>query len=53
MCLDAIENILRIGEKEAHAHGENKMALYIEEADGIDKIQVLQYHHEQGKIRES
>ncbi|OQS02580.1 importin alpha-2 subunit, partial [Thraustotheca clavata] len=48
VCLDALENILRVGFKqgELDSTGENKMALLIEECDGVTKIQNLQYHHE-------
>ncbi|OQR99072.1 importin alpha 1 subunit-like protein [Achlya hypogyna] len=48
VCLDALENILRVGhqQSEAQGEGENPMALVIEECDGVSKIQNLQYHHE-------
>ena len=29
---------------------ENRMARYIEEADGIELIQNLQFHNEEGKL---
>ncbi|KDO32844.1 importin subunit alpha-1b [Saprolegnia parasitica CBS 223.65] len=48
VCLDALENILRVGQSHAEQNGEadNPMALAIEEQDGVTKIQNLQYHHE-------
>ncbi|GAB9465830.1 hypothetical protein Gpo141_00003220 [Globisporangium polare] len=47
VCLDALENILRLGEAERTIDGDNKMALYIEEAEGLELIQNLQYHQEE------
>uniref|UniRef100_K3WKY9 Importin subunit alpha n=1 Tax=Globisporangium ultimum (strain ATCC 200006 / CBS 805.95 / DAOM BR144) TaxID=431595 RepID=K3WKY9_GLOUD len=47
VCLDALENILRLGEAERTIDGDNKMAIYIEEADGVEVIQNLQYHEEE------
>ncbi|TMW57277.1 hypothetical protein Poli38472_003202 [Pythium oligandrum] len=44
VCLDALLNILRMGDAEMEINGDNKMAIYIEEAEGVDKIQELQYH---------
>ena len=47
--LDALENILRAGEADMSvADTENRMARYIEEADGIELIQNLQFHQEEG-----
>lgn len=43
VCLDALQNILHVGEMEA-VNGENRMATFIEEADGIETIQGLQMH---------
>ncbi|CAH0483105.1 unnamed protein product [Peronospora belbahrii] len=46
--LNALENILRAGEAEMSlTDTENRMARYIEEADGIELIQNLQFHHEE------
>uniref|UniRef100_A0AAV1T9B0 Importin subunit alpha n=1 Tax=Peronospora matthiolae TaxID=2874970 RepID=A0AAV1T9B0_9STRA len=46
--LDALENILRAGEADMSlADTENRMARYIEEADGIELIQNLQLHQEE------
>lgn len=51
VCLDALENILRLGEAERTINGDNKMAIYVEEADGVEVIQNLQYHEEEGACR--
>ena len=50
VALEALENILRVGE---HAkQGEfNEMATLVDEADGVNKIQALQYHASEGIIR--
>ncbi|KAG7399218.1 Importin alpha subunit (Karyopherin alpha subunit) (Serine-rich RNA polymerase I suppressor protein) [Phytophthora boehmeriae] len=46
--LDALENILRAGEADMSVgESENRMARYIEEADGIELIQNLQFHQEE------
>ncbi|KAG6598017.1 Importin alpha-2 subunit [Phytophthora cinnamomi] len=46
--LDALENILRAGEADMSlSDTENRMARYIEEADGIELIQNLQFHQEE------
>ncbi|KAH7476271.1 hypothetical protein KRP22_000111 [Phytophthora ramorum] len=46
--LDALENILRAGEADMSlTDTENRMARYIDEADGIDLIQNLQFHQEE------
>lgn len=51
MSLDALENILRAGEASMSlADTENCMARQIEEAGGIELIQNLQFHHEEGKL---
>lgn len=46
VALEGLENILKVGEAEAGENGTgmNRMATYIDEADGINKIQQLQYH---------
>lgn len=44
VCLDTLLKILQTGDHITGIHEENKMALFIEEADGVDKIQELQYH---------
>ncbi|RLN93753.1 hypothetical protein BBJ28_00018609 [Nothophytophthora sp. Chile5] len=47
--LDALENILRAGEADMSvSDAENRMARYIEEADGVELIQNLQFHQEEG-----
>jgi HEAT repeat protein len=43
IALEALENILRVGEEQANG-GQNQMALYISEADGLTKIEDLQQH---------
>ncbi|KAE8896580.1 Importin subunit alpha-1b [Phytophthora fragariae] len=46
--LDALENILRAGEADMSiTDTENRMARFIEEADGIELIQNLQFHQEE------
>ncbi|CEG42657.1 importin alpha-2 subunit [Plasmopara halstedii] len=46
--LDALENILQAGEADTSLTDmENRMVLFIEEADGIELIQKLQFHEEQ------
>ena len=47
--LDGLENILKVGDLDASASGTglNKMAEYIEVADGTDKIHQLQMHDNQ------
>ena len=47
--LDGLENILKVGEMDRAAKGEenNGMALFIEMADGLDKIHQLQLHENQ------
>lgn len=45
IALEGLENILRVGEDEARASGNpNQMALYISEAEGLNKIEDLQQH---------
>ena len=41
--LDALENMLKVG-KDSTNDGTNPIALYIEEAEGLDKIERLQQH---------
>ena len=48
VCLDALEHILQAGGNMADEHGINQMATFIEEANGVEKIQNLQYHIEEG-----
>lgn len=50
VCLDALENILRLGEAERTIDGDNKMALHVEEAEGLELLQNLQYHQEEGNM---
>ncbi|DAZ97527.1 TPA: hypothetical protein N0F65_003013 [Lagenidium giganteum] len=47
VCLDALDQILRVGEVDSNYSGENQMATYVEEADGIELIQNLQFHEEE------
>lgn len=53
VALEGLENILRVGDMEGKANGTgiNQMATYVEEADGLNRIQQLQYH-ENNKIYE-
>lgn len=46
VALEGLENILKTGEAEAQENGTglNQMATYVDEADGITKIQQLQFH---------
>lgn len=45
VALEGIENILRVGSKDAKATGtSNAYQVYIEECDGLDKIEALQSH---------
>lgn len=50
VCLDALENILRLGEAERTIDGDNRMATYVEEAEGVEIIQNLQYHQNEGAV---
>ena len=45
VALEGLENILKVGEKDAKGSGGiNQYATYIEEAEGLDKIEQLQAH---------
>jgi importin subunit alpha-1 len=45
IALEGLENILRAGEEDAQQTGQsNQMALYISEAEGLNKIEDLQQH---------
>nr|GLL30606.1 hypothetical protein DM860_011857 [Ipomoea trifida] len=44
VCLEGLQNILKIGEAEKDADGVNKFGQLIEEADGLDKLENLQSH---------
>jgi len=45
VALEGLENVLRVGEKDAKSNnGVNQYATYIEEADGLTKIEELQNH---------
>jgi importin subunit alpha-6/7 len=45
IALEGLENILRVGDEEARAtNTPNQMAIYISEADGLNKIEDLQQH---------
>jgi len=45
--LEALENILRVGEKDAKVTGINQYATAIEECHGLDKLEQLQNHQNQ------
>lgn len=46
VALEGLENILKVGENDAHnTNGINKFATLVEEAEGLDKIEILQRHH--------
>jgi len=45
VALEGLENILKVGEKDANNGGQNQYATFIEEADGLDKIESLQRHN--------
>lgn len=42
--LDGLENILKVGEMDKQGQTQNQMAMFIEMADGVDKIHQLQMH---------
>jgi len=44
VALEGVENILKVGEKEAKDTGINEFATIIEECHGIDKLELLQNH---------
>jgi importin subunit alpha-6/7 len=45
VCLEALENILKIGDLDSKSNNnQNAYADFIEEAEGIDKIEQLQTH---------
>lgn len=44
IALEGIENILKVGEKAAEGSGQNEMAVLVNEADGVSKIEDLQTH---------
>jgi len=48
VALEGLENILKVGEKEAtETNGINRFATLVEEAEGLDKIELLQRHNNQ------
>mmetsp|Transcript_33299 Transcript_33299/g.43922 ORF Transcript_33299/g.43922 Transcript_33299/m.43922 type:complete len:552 (-) Transcript_33299:207-1862(-) len=48
VALEGLENILKVGEAEAKMSGqENPMATYVNEAEGLTKIEALQHHENQ------
>jgi importin subunit alpha-1 len=48
VALEGLENILKVGEKDARdRNGVNVYATHIEQADGVEKIDNLQHHHNQ------
>jgi len=51
VALEGLENILKVGEEDAKTSGENQMATFVAEADGLSKIEALQ-HHENTEIYE-
>jgi importin subunit alpha-1 len=45
IALEGLENILKIGDEEARlTNGQNQMAVYVSEAEGLNKIEDLQQH---------
>eukprot|EP00534_Pseudo-nitzschia_fraudulenta_P000192 CAMPEP_0201130488 /NCGR_PEP_ID=MMETSP0850-20130426/39999_1 /ASSEMBLY_ACC=CAM_ASM_000622 /TAXON_ID=183588 /ORGANISM="Pseudo-nitzschia fraudulenta, Strain WWA7" /LENGTH=556 /DNA_ID=CAMNT_0047400257 /DNA_START=86 /DNA_END=1756 /DNA_ORIENTATION=- len=45
IALEGLENILKVGEEESKATGQpNAMAIYVSEAEGLNKIEDLQQH---------
>jgi importin subunit alpha-6/7 len=45
IALEGLENILKTGEDDSRASGtQNQMAVYVSEADGLNKIEDLQQH---------
>lgn len=45
IALEGLENILKVGEEDARqANGQNQMALFVSEAEGLTKIEELQQH---------
>jgi len=44
VALEGLENILKVGEKDAKETGVNEYASLIEECNGLDKIELLQNH---------
>jgi importin subunit alpha-6/7 len=49
VALEGLENILRMGESQKGAGDFNQMATLIDEAEGVQKIQQLQYHVNEGE----
>lgn len=47
VALEGLENILRVGEQQK-TNDINDVATMIDEADGVNKIQALQYHANEG-----
>jgi len=45
--LEALENILKIGEKDSKETGINEYATIVEECHGLDKLEQLQNHQNQ------
>ncbi|KAI9912205.1 hypothetical protein PsorP6_009907 [Peronosclerospora sorghi] len=50
VALEGLENILRVGEMQM-TNDINDIATMIDEADGVTKIQALQYHANEGGIK--
>ena len=45
IALEGLENILKVGEEESKATGHpNQMAIFVSEAEGLNKIEDLQQH---------
>lgn len=49
VALEGLENILRAGDQQK-TNDINDIATMIDEADGVNKIQALQYHANEGKL---
>lgn len=50
VALEGLENILRVGEQQTGPGQVNSMAVLIDEAEGVQKIQSLQYHVNEGIV---
>ncbi len=44
VALEALENLLKVGVQDAQKYGSNRVANFIEDAGGLDKIEGLQVH---------
>lgn len=44
VAMEAVENILKVGQTDAKVHGSNKFAAFVEECGGLDQLEELQRH---------